>query len=76
MKNRRRSLLLFFVFTVLGGFNLSSLLGVLLPIGRVLHEYARQKAALRRTGRIVNDFDLLIGATAIVHGLTLVTWNT
>jgi hypothetical protein len=27
MKNRRRSLLLFFVFTVLGGFNLSSLLG-------------------------------------------------
>jgi hypothetical protein len=27
MKNRRRSLLLFFVFTVLGGFNLSRLLG-------------------------------------------------
>ncbi|ADB39654.1 hypothetical protein Slin_3647 [Spirosoma linguale DSM 74] len=27
MKNRHRSLLLFFVFTVLGGFNLSSLLG-------------------------------------------------
>jgi hypothetical protein len=27
MKNRRRSLLLFFVFTVSGGFNLSRLLG-------------------------------------------------
>jgi tRNA(fMet)-specific endonuclease VapC len=27
-------------------------------------------------GRPVDDFDLLIGATAIVHELTLVTRNT
>ncbi|WP_460972817.1 PIN domain-containing protein [Spirosoma migulaei] len=50
--------------------------GRILSIGRVLHEYARQKTALRRAGQTVDDFDLLIGATAIVHDLTLVTRNT
>lgn len=50
--------------------------GRTLPISNVLYEYARQKAALKRIGRIVGEFDLLIGATAIVHGLTLVTRNT
>lgn len=50
--------------------------GRILPIGEVLYEYARQKAALRRNGRTVDDFDLLIGSTAIVHGLILVTRNT
>lgn len=50
--------------------------GRVLPIGEVLYEYARQKATLRRAGRTVDDFDLLIGSTAIVHGLILVTRNT
>ncbi|MCP1383616.1 PIN domain-containing protein [Runella salmonicolor] len=57
--------------------NLRSLfLGRTLPISNVLYEYARQKASVRRIGRPVGEFDLLIGATSIVHGLTLVTRNT
>lgn len=48
----------------------------ILPISEVLAEYARQKAALRRMGRPIGEFDLLIGATAIVRSLTLVTRNT
>lgn len=47
-----------------------------LRIDLALAEYARQKVMLRRMGRSVDDFDLLIGATAIVHDLTLVTRNT
>ena len=50
--------------------------GRTLPISNVLYEYARQKANVRRIGRPVGEFDLLIGATSIVHGLTLVTRNT
>mgnify|MGYP000269925007 CR=1 FL=1 len=48
----------------------------ILSISNVLHEYAKQKANVRRIGKPVGEFDLLIGATAIVHGLTLVTRNT
>ncbi|MBI3972159.1 MAG: type II toxin-antitoxin system VapC family toxin [Chloroflexi bacterium] len=33
-------------------------------------------ADLYRTGRLISDADILIAATAIVHGLTLVTNNT
>jgi tRNA(fMet)-specific endonuclease VapC len=47
-----------------------------IPISGVLFEYARQKASLRRMGRPVGEFDLLIGVTAIVRGLILVTRNT
>ena len=49
--------------------------GRILSIGGVLNEYARQKTALRRMGRTVDDFDVLIGASSITHGLTLVTRN-
>jgi tRNA(fMet)-specific endonuclease VapC len=38
--------------------------------------YAKERCRLERIGRRVDDFDLLIGATAIHHGLTLVTNNT
>jgi len=37
--------------------------------------YAREKARLRKAGNILDDFDLLIGATAISNNLTLVTRN-
>lgn len=50
--------------------------GRILLIGPGFHEYARQKASLKQAGRPVGEFDLLIGTTAIVHGLTLVTRNT
>ncbi|PSL29347.1 PIN domain-containing protein [Dyadobacter jiangsuensis] len=38
--------------------------------------YAREKARLRRLGRVIGEFDLLIGSTALRYGLTLVTRNT
>lgn len=38
-------------------------------------EYAKIKAKLRKEGKILDDFDILIGATAIINTLTLVTNN-
>ena len=38
--------------------------------------FGQLKASLRTVGRPQDDFDLLIGATASVHGLSLVTRNT
>ncbi|MGM9506262.1 PIN domain-containing protein [Larkinella sp. GY13] len=54
----------------------TAFVGRTLLIGPSFHEYARQKAALKRIGRPVGEFDLLIGSAAIVHDLTLVTRNT
>lgn len=58
-------------------FNLQSVFtGRILRISDGFQEYARQKAALKQIGRMTGEFDLLIGVTAIVHDLTLVTRNT
>jgi|ERR1043165_3261910 tRNA(fMet)-specific endonuclease VapC len=38
--------------------------------------FARIKADLLRTGRPVGDLDILIGATALAHGETMVTRNS
>jgi tRNA(fMet)-specific endonuclease VapC len=38
--------------------------------------FASEKARLRKIGEPIDNFDLLIGATAVHHGLTLVTNNT
>lgn len=38
--------------------------------------YAKEKARLKRSGRVVGEFDLLIGATTLRYNLTLVTRNT
>lgn len=46
-----------------------------LPIYRALDIYAKEKARLRRNGIIVDDLDLLIGATAIINEMVLVTNN-
>ena len=46
------------------------------PKKRFLESYVKEKARLRKSGRIVGDFDLLIGATALRYNLTLVTRNT
>lgn len=48
----------------------------ILPIFDSLDIYANEKARLRKAGKPVDDFDLLIGASAIANGLTLVTNNT
>jgi len=41
----------------------------------VLKRFARERGALRAQGLLIGDFDLLIAATALVHGDTLVTRN-
>lgn len=46
-----------------------------IPIFNSLDVYAIEKARLKKSGRILDDFDLLIGATAISNNLTLVTRN-
>lgn len=47
----------------------------IIPIFPCLDVYAKEKARLRKSGQTVDDFDLLIGATAISSGLILVTNN-
>jgi len=46
-----------------------------LPIFPVLDIYAVEKVRLKTKGKILDDFDLLIGSTAIFNNLTLVTKN-
>jgi tRNA(fMet)-specific endonuclease VapC len=47
----------------------------ILPIFNSLDLYAEEKARLRKQGRLIDDFDLLIGCSAIKNGLILVTNN-
>ena len=46
-----------------------------LPVHGVLRTFGEVKAHLQREGRLIDDFDLLIGATAVVNGLVMVTDN-
>ena len=54
----------------------ATLEGYILPVADCFEHYAAEKTRLRRAGRPVDDLDLLIGCTALRHGLTLVTRNT
>lgn len=47
-----------------------------IPISVCIREFCRQKARLRSLGRMIEDYDLFIGATSIVMGCTLVSENT
>lgn len=47
----------------------------IVPIFNSLGIYAKEKARLRKSGKMLDDFDLLIGATAIANNLILVTEN-
>lgn len=47
----------------------------ILPIFPTLDIYAKEKARLKVRGKILDDFDLLIGATAIFNNSVLVTKN-
>jgi tRNA(fMet)-specific endonuclease VapC len=42
---------------------------------KITAEYAEIKSGLRKSGVPIDDFDILIGATAIVNNLILVTNN-
>lgn len=46
-----------------------------IPIFPSLDIYAKEKVRLKTKGKILDDFDLLIGSTAIFYNLTLVTKN-
>jgi tRNA(fMet)-specific endonuclease VapC len=47
----------------------------ILPVFNSLDLYAKQKARLRKAGNMIDDFDLLIGCSAVKNGLILVTNN-
>jgi len=46
-----------------------------IPITNILNLYASEKVRLEKIGTRIDDFDLLIGATAISNELILVTNN-
>ena len=47
----------------------------ILPIYDSLDIYGREKAKLRKQGLLIDDFDMLIGATALHHNMVMVTNN-
>ena len=47
----------------------------ILPIFNSILQYGKQKARLRKKGKMISDFDLLIGCTAIENNLVMVTEN-
>lgn len=47
----------------------------ILPIFNSLDLYATEKARLRKKGQPIDDFDLLIGVSAVVNGMIMVTNN-
>lgn len=48
----------------------------IIPLGKeIMYSFAEMKAKLERSGQRLEDFDLLIAASAKVSGLTLITRN-
>jgi tRNA(fMet)-specific endonuclease VapC len=47
----------------------------ILPIINCLDIYAKEKVRLRKSGNIIDDFDLLIGSTSVANDIILVTRN-
>jgi tRNA(fMet)-specific endonuclease VapC len=45
------------------------------PIYDSLPTYATTKASLRREGQMIEEFDMLIGSSAVHHGYVMVTEN-
>ena len=48
---------------------------MILPIINAIYLYGKEKARLRSQGRMISDFDLLIGCTAVEKDLIMVTEN-
>lgn len=46
-----------------------------IPFARAIDVYAREKARLRRSGMLIDEFDLLIGSTAVACDCVMVTEN-
>ena len=41
----------------------------------IMERFAEVRSVLRRRGQLIPDFDLLIGATALHHEITILTFN-
>ncbi len=48
----------------------------IIPIYNSLDIYAKEKAKLRKQGLLIDDFDILIGSTAVANEMIIVTNNT
>ncbi|MEO6833443.1 MAG: type II toxin-antitoxin system VapC family toxin [Chitinophagaceae bacterium] len=48
----------------------------IIPIYNSLDIYAKEKTKLRQSGQLIDDFDILITATAVANNMTMVTNNT
>lgn len=46
-----------------------------IPFANAIDEYAKQKNRLIRTGKMIEDFDLLIGCSAVASDMIMVTDN-
>jgi len=46
-----------------------------LPIYEAIPLFGKEKVRLRRSGKMISDFDLLIGCTAVYQEMTMVTEN-
>ena len=46
-----------------------------IPIYNSLDIYAKEKSKLRKQGLLIDDFDILIGSTAVVNNMVMVTNN-
>ena len=46
-----------------------------LPIFDAIPNYGKEKARLQKAGKMISDFDLLIGCTSIENNLIMVTEN-
>ena len=47
----------------------------IIPIYNSLSLYAKEKARLRKAGNLIDDFDILIGVTAVANNFVLITEN-
>lgn len=47
----------------------------IIPIYNSLDIYAKEKSKLKKQGQLIDDFDILIGSTAVANSMTMVTNN-
>ncbi len=46
-----------------------------IPIFDAIHKYGKEKVKLQKTGKMISDFDLLIGCTSVENDMIMVTEN-
>ena len=46
-----------------------------IPFHETVHTFAKERTALWKAGKKIDDFDLLIGCTSVAEGMVMVTQN-